>query len=125
MTLEKFTRQQRANYPAITIRKNGTVCVNNYAIEQYSLQKVRLVTLHYDRKESIMGIKPGDDDKDPSAFRVSKGKGRTFIIACQAFLKHCGIAFKEGSKILRAGWDDKMKVMLVKLQQNHSKEVKT
>jgi hypothetical protein len=114
MTLEKFTRQQRANYPAITVRKNGTVSVNNYAIEQYSLQKVRLVTLHYDRKESIMGIKPSDDDKDTSAFRVSKGNGRTFIIACQAFLKHCGIAFKEGPKILKATWEEKGKMMLVK-----------
>lgn len=115
MSMEKFTRQQRANYPAITIRKNGTVSVNHYAIEQYSLQKVRLVTLHYDRKESIIGIKPSDDDKDPSAFRVSKGKGRTFIIACQGFLNHCGIAFKEGSKILRASWDEKARMILVKI----------
>lgn len=76
---------------------------------------MRLVTLHYDRKESIMGIKPSDDDKDPSAFRVSKANGRTFIIACQAFLKHCGILYTEGAKILRISWDEKAKMMLVKI----------
>jgi hypothetical protein len=32
---------------------------------------------------------------------------------------------KEGSKLLKADWDDKGKMIVVKLQQNHSEEVKT
>jgi len=62
-----------------------------------------------------MGIKPLDDDSDPSAVRISKEKNRTYVISCQAFLKHCEIPYKAGSKICRAGWDEKRAMILVKI----------
>jgi hypothetical protein len=125
MTFEKFTKQQTPDYPAVTIRKNGTLCINSIATQQFNLREIRFATLHLDQKEHLIGIKPMADHSDPSAFRISKEKNRTHVISCQSFLKHCGIHYKEGSKILKVSWDDKGKMILVKLQQNHSKEVKT
>lgn len=115
MSLEKFTKQQTPNWPSVAIRKNGTVSLNSMAVEQFNLKEKRFATLHFDRKESIMGIKPLDDDSDPSAVRISKEKNRTYVISCQAFLKHCEIPYKAGSKICRAGWDEKRAMILVKI----------
>jgi len=115
MTMEKYSRQQSPKWPAVTVRKNGSLCLNRKAIEQFKLEGMRLATLHYDKKEGIIGIKPLDDGSDLSAFRISKEKNRTCVISCQAFLKHCKIPYKEGSKIYRAGWDEKAKMILVKI----------
>ena len=115
MTLEKFTKQQTPDYPAVTIRKNGTLCINSIATQQFNLREIRFATLHLDQKEHLIGIKPMADHSDPSAFRISKEKNRTFVISCQSFLKHCAIPFKEGSRVMRAGYDEKAKMVLVKI----------
>ena len=114
MAMDIFIRKQAANYPAVTIRKNGSLCINNKAIEQYHLEAKRFFTLHFDAKGSQMGIKPVDDDKDPSTFKISKEKGRTFTIGCQAFLKHAGIPYQKGSKILKADWDAQRGMIVLK-----------
>jgi len=85
MSLEKFTRQQSPDWPAVTVRKNGTLCINSKAADQFQPQGARFATLHFDKKEGIMGIKPLDDESDPAAVRISKEKNRTFVISCQAF----------------------------------------
>ena len=115
MTMEKFLKQQAPDWPAITIRRNGTLSINSHAVDDFNLKAKRFAALFYDEKESLMGIKPLDDDSDPSAVRISKEKNRTHVISCQAFLKHCEILYKEGSKIYRAGWDEKRGMILVKL----------
>jgi len=76
---------------------------------------MRFATLHYDRKESLLGIKPEEDDSDLSSFKVAKEKSRTFVISCQSFLKHCEIPYQEGSKIVRANFDDKRGMILLKI----------
>ena len=125
MSMEKFKRQQHPDWPAATVRKNGSMCINRKAIEQFKLEGIRFVTLHLDPEESLLGIRPEKDDTDLSTFRISKEKNRTFVISCQPFLKHCQIPYREGSRVYRAVWDDKTKMVLVKLQQNKSKEVRT
>jgi hypothetical protein len=124
MTLQKFTRQQHVNWPAATVRKNGSLCINRQAIEEFGLQETHFVTLHFDPQNLLLGIKPETDNSDPSVFKVSKEKSHTSVISCQAFLKHCGIPYEEGSRILKINWDDKGKMILVKLPQNHSKEAR-
>jgi hypothetical protein len=113
--MEKFTRQQSPDWPVVTIRKNGTLSINSKATEQFNLKGARFATLHYDKKEGIMGIKPLDDESDSSAVRISKEKNRTFVISCQAFLKYCAIPYQEGSKIYRATWDEKRGMVLLKI----------
>ena len=115
MALEKFVKQQRTNHPAITIRKNGEIYIHRQALEQYNLKKVGYVTLHFDQKESVIGIRPTDDDKDPSAFRICKQRGRVFTVFCKSFLKYYQIPFKEVSKIYPASWDEKTRTILTKI----------
>jgi len=114
-TMKKFENQRNPQIPTVTIRKNGTICINSKAIERFKLDEMRTATLYHDPKESLMGINPTKDDKDHSAFRISKEKGRVSTISCRAFLKHIGIPYKEGSKIYRAEWDEKREMILVKL----------
>lgn len=114
MTLEKFARQYPADYPSAAIRRNGTISLNTVAVQQFNLKGARHVGLYFDKQESLIGIKP-TDEKDSTAFRVVRERGRTFTISCQSFLKHCGIPFKEGSRVMRAGYDEKAKMILVKI----------
>ena len=115
MTLEKFVKQQIPDWPSLTIRKNGSLCLNSRAIEQFKLETMRFATLYYDRKEQLLGIKPEEGNRDPSVYRISKEKNRTSVISCQAFLNHYGILYKERSKVYPAEWDEKGKMILVKI----------
>ncbi len=113
MTMEMFIRTNTS--ATVTIRKNGSICVSRQAIEQYHLEGQRCFTLHFDLKEAQIGIRPIDDDKNPSAFKISKKKGRSFIIGCQAFLKAAKIPYSQGSKVLKANWDPEKKMIVVKI----------
>jgi len=114
MSLEKFVRQQPVDYPTVAIRKNGTISLNSVAVEQFNLKGARFVGLYFDGKERLIGIKPSDE-KDSTAFRVVREKGRTFTVSCQSFLRSIKIPYREGSKIYRAGWDEKRGMILVKV----------
>jgi hypothetical protein len=115
MTLEKFTKQRNSDRPEATIRKNGSLCLNRKAIDEFNIGAMRFVTLHYDQQEGSLGIKPETDNSDPSAFRISKEQSRTSVIYCQAFLKRCEIPYAQGSKTYRARWDDRQQMILVKI----------
>ena len=115
MTLEKFTKQQNPDWPSVTIRKNGSICLNRKAIDEFNIGAMGFATLHHDQQEKLLGIKPETDGSDPSAFRISKEKSRTSVIYCQAFLKNCGIPYTQGSKTYRARWDDRLQMILVKI----------
>ena len=114
MAMEMFIRKQAVNYAAATIRKNGTICINNKAIEQFHLEGKRFFTLHFDPKAGQIGIKPVDDDNEPSTFKISKEKGKTFVIGCQAFLKAAKIPYWQGSKVLKAEWDAQKGMIVIK-----------
>jgi len=114
MTLEKFVSQRPADYPTVAIRKNGTISLNAVAVEQFNLKGARYVGLYFDSGERLIGIK-ATDQKDSTAFRVVREKGRTFTVSCQSFLRSIQIPYKEGPKIYRASWDEKGKMILVKI----------
>ena len=115
MTLEKFTKQQNPDGPAVTLRKNGSLSINREATDEFNIGAMRFATLYYDQKEELLGIKPETDNRDPSACRISKEKSRTSVIYCRAFLKQCQIPYTHGSKIYRARWDDRTQMVLVKI----------
>jgi hypothetical protein len=125
MTLEKFDKKQKSKRPNISIRRNGTLSINSEAISAFNLKEMRFATLHYDRKESVIAIKPVADNSDPAAFRVVREKNRTYVISCQSFLNHYGIPYKDASKTFNPTWDEKAKMLLLKFEQIYSKEVKT
>ena len=113
--LEKFIKKQSPGWPALTIRKNGSLCINHRAIEQFKLEGMRFVSLCHDQKDRLLGIKPEGDESDPSVFRISREKARTFTISCQAFLKHFEIPYRESSRVVKATWDGKAEMILIKL----------
>lgn len=115
MAMEMFIRKQAVNYAAATIRKNGTICINNKAIEQFHLEGKRFVILYFDAKAGQIGLKPVEDDKDPSVFKICKEKGKTFVIGCQAFLKAAKVSYWQGSKVLKAEWDADRKMIVLKI----------
>ncbi len=114
MSLEKFERQQPPDYPTVAIRKNGSISLNAIAVEQFNFKAARFVGLYFDSGEGLIGIK-AIDHKDPTAFRVVRERGRTFTVSCQSFLKSIQIPYREGTKIYRAGWDEKRQMILVKI----------
>jgi hypothetical protein len=115
MAMEMFIRKQAANCAAATVRRSGTIHLNGKAIKEFHLEGKRFFTLHFDAKAGQIGIRPVDDDKDPSTFKVCKEKGRTFTIGCQAFLKAAKVAYWQGSKILRAEWDAQKGMIVLKV----------
>ncbi len=125
MTLEKFEKQLRAHRRLISIRRNGTLSINSEAVRAFTLKEMHFATLHYDRKESVMAIKPVPDNSDPAAFRVVREKNGIYVISCQSFLNHYGISYKDASRTFKPIWDEKTKMLLLRLQQNDTKEVRT
>jgi len=114
--MEKFQFEKKQEVATVTIRKNGLMCINSKGAEEFNLQGMSFATLHHDVDEPVMGIKPTSDDKDPSAFRVSKGGGRALVIYCRPFLEHLGVPYKRGSKVHLATWDEETGMILVKFR---------
>ena len=44
MKMEKFVRDQMPDVPAVTIRKNGSVCLNQKVIDEFKLTKMRFAS---------------------------------------------------------------------------------
>ncbi len=116
MGMEMFIRKQAVNYAAATIRKSGTIHLNAKAIEEFHLEGKPFFTLHFDPKAGQIGIKPVDDDKDPSSFNACKEKGKSLTIGCPAFLKAAKVAYRQGSKVLKAEWDTPNSMIVLKIR---------
>jgi hypothetical protein len=115
MSMEKFERKQDLKSPAVAIRKRGSISFNAPAVKQFGILNKRFVILHFDKEEWSIGIQLTNDRQDLSAFPIVAEKGRTPNISCQAFLRHCGVPFKAGSKVYPAVYDDSRGMILVKL----------
>ena len=115
MTLEQFTKSRATDWPSVTIRRSGTISLNHKAIENFELKDKEFIALYFDTMDSIIGIKPLDNNEDPFTFKITKERGRTFTISCQSFLKHFRIPYKETSKVFKATWDEETTMILVKL----------
>lgn len=114
MTLEKFVSQRPVDYPTVAIRKNSTISLNAVAVEQFNLARTPYVGLYFDSGERLIGIK-ATDQKDSTAFRVVRERGRMFTVSWQSFMRKIQIPYKDGTKIYRAGWDEKGKMIFVKI----------
>ncbi|HPD60811.1 MAG TPA: hypothetical protein PKV48_03510 [Thermodesulfobacteriota bacterium] len=114
--MEKFIRKEQKAEPAVTIRKYGAISINNLAVKLFPLKECKLVTLHFDKKEKLIGIKPCNNPKEDSVFKVTRERGSTPAISCQAFLTSFGIQHTEASKVYPATWDEKAGMMMVKVE---------
>ena len=97
MTMEKFDKQRISGVPAITIRKNGSISLNSTASKEFPIKDKKHAALYFDKEEKAIGIQPVDAKPGTPTFTISREKGKTYTISCQAFLHQCGIPFKKGS----------------------------
>jgi hypothetical protein len=104
---ERSDEESRFNSNTLTQKRDSSLPKSN-------LKAARYVGLYFDSGERLIGIKL-TDQKDSTAFRVVHEKGRTFTVSCQSFLRSIQIPYKAGSKIYKAGWDEKGKMILVKI----------
>ena len=115
MAMLIFQRKQAPRSPAVTIRKRGSLSFNAPAVREFPIKDKQYAILHFDSEENIIGIQPINDRKDLSAFPIAAEKNRNPNISCQAFLRHCGVPFKEGSKVYPATWDPDRDMIIVHL----------
>lgn len=115
MTMEKYDNTKNPDVPALTIRKNGTVAFNSLAAKQLPVKDRRFAALYYDKDEHAIGIELKKDNPDKSAFAVSLEKGKIPAISCQGFLRHCGISYKDRSRVFPILWNKQENMVTIKV----------
>ena len=113
-TMKEYRNPRNLKVPAITIRTNSSICLHKKALEEFNLEELKSVSLHFDAEQGVIGIKPTDED--PAAFRVAREKSGTTTISCKAFLEECGIKCEGGSRVLAAEWDADKEMIVVKVK---------
>ena len=99
MAFEKYTGARRTNRGAVvTIRTTGQIAFNAAAANDMGLMDKPAVTLYYDKDNSIIGIKPENNQKVQGARKLGK-VGRTRTVAASSFMKFFGIPVKKNLKV--------------------------
>jgi hypothetical protein len=115
MSMEKFDKQRITGVPTVTVRKNGSISFNALAAKEFPMNEKKHANLFFDKEEGAIGIQPVDNSPGTTAFAITWEKGKTLTISCQSFLRHCGIPFKEASKVFPAEWDTNRGMVVVKV----------
>jgi len=115
MSMQKFEKKRITGIPTITVRQNGSISLNEMAVEQFPIKDKKYVELYFDQEEQTIGIRPIDSQDGVAAFTIIREKGKTYTISCQAFLRKCGVAFTSGSKVYPAAWDSDREMVIIKL----------
>jgi len=119
MGFEKFDDTGRGRPagtdPKISLRKSGSIGVNQSALEEYFEDDDGAV-LYYDEEENRVGIEPvADKEADEAAYTVSKtDSGGT--IAGQAFLERSGLQPDITTQYVPE-WDDERGFVVVDLDE--------
>lgn len=117
MELALYTKKGgRYSTPTISITTSGQIGINSTALDKYIKGK-KYVLLYgsMEGHKKVIGIKPVDKN-DSNTFAISYSEKRTNgSISGHSFLKHLEIDFKSGSKKFTPEWDDKEKMILIKV----------
>jgi len=119
MGFEKFDDTGRGRPagtdPKISLRKSGSIGVNQSALEEYFEDDDGAV-LYYDEEENRVGIEPvADKDADEAAYTVSKtDSGGT--IAGQAFLERSDLQPDITTQYVPE-WDDERGFVVIDLDE--------
>ena len=115
MAFEKFNKRPGTNGPALTVRKNGCVAFNSYAVKEFPIQDKQYATLHFDKEEMLIGIQLLAHQGDSAAFKICPEKGKIPTIYCREFLGSYGIPFNKGSRTYPATWDPDREMIIIRL----------
>jgi len=115
MALEKFVNPKESNTPTISIRRNGSISFNIIARKQFQINKSRFVTLHFDKENLEIGIRPTNDKNEAGIFHINQKRGKTPIIYCKSFLDRVEIRYTDEPIILAVHWDPKIGMIIARL----------
>ena len=115
MGMQRFDKRKIVGIAGITIRKNGSISFNEIAAKEFPLKDKKNVDLYFDKEEQTIGIRLIDSKTGVAAFTLGREKGKTYSIACQSFLKQCGVDFTSGSKVYPATYDAAQEMIIAKI----------
>jgi|GEM_PF-1417636 len=116
MAFEKYTGARYTSRGAmVTVRKTGQIAFNASAAREMNIMDKPAVTLHYDKKNSLIGIKAENNQKTEGARKLGK-MGRTRTVAASSFLNFYGIAIKKNLKIVPT-YDKKSDMVILDLKK--------
>ncbi|MFK5604454.1 hypothetical protein [Haloferax volcanii] len=120
MGFKKFTKKggkaggQSGIGPRVSLRKSGTVGVNNAAVSEYFDGK-DYVELFNDAVNQKVGLHPRDDETEDSyKVRKSDREGHGGQINCRAFLREYDIVPEKTTRY-KASWDEDQELVVIDL----------
>lgn len=102
------------DFPALTIRRDGTILIHQLAVDQFGLIGTKFVNLDFDPVEIKMEIKPSVDDSE-APYKVSKQRSGALLIPGKEFLVKNRILYSEGSRVLPVNWNSLKDRIVAKL----------
>lgn len=115
MALEKFINLKESNTPTISIRTDASISFNITARKQFQINKSRFVTLHFDKENLEIGIRPTNDKNETGIFHINQKRGKTPVVYCKPFLDRVEIRYADEPLILAAHWDPRIGMIIARL----------
>jgi hypothetical protein len=115
MAMELFNKKGgRYSKPSVSITAAGQIGLNSACMEKY-FKGYYYVLLYGEKEAKIIGIKPIEKDQD-NAFKISYSQNNTTgAISGHSFLAYLGINYKSKTNRYTPEWDDKQKMLIVKI----------
>ena len=92
MPFEKFTETGSGRggnvQSKISLRKSGSVGVNNAALEEFFDEDDEAVVMYFDEEENQVGMKPTDDTDEEGAYTLSRSDSGGSVTPTAFLRKH-------------------------------------
>ena len=89
MVFEKFIPPRKQKPPQVSIKRTGTITLDNALADDVGLADVSHVTLYFDTAKKLVGVKPAQDSKEEGAMKLSHRK-RVSSVRARAFFETYG-----------------------------------
>ena len=116
MGFELFTKKKlTSKEPTVSTLKSGSLFINSACFREH-FSGAKYVNLLYDKKTNTIGLKPVKTEETYS-YSIRQGNNRQgAAVSALSFFKYFAIDFKDESKSYPATWNDKEKLIEVKLK---------
>lgn len=108
----KFTKTGRSFKPKVSVRGDSQIGFNRAAIRDFKLTEYNFAILFFDEQAKRIGIKLTNDKNEEGVCKLRVREEAGASIPARSFIACYNL---EGHKRLEAKWDDKDKMIIVKL----------
>jgi len=84
--------------PQVRIRPTGLISFDALSVEEFGLERFSYAVLYFDAENKTVGVKPVDDNSDPSSLKLSKRRS-TVGLKAPDFFKHFRIKIDKAMKL--------------------------